>query len=366
MQLTIEELAHELEHYNSFAGLALDPLDPYLKAMSTFQSFTTDVIRALRLKDPQVTEISAAINNIYEQLPSFFEIDLFRDWVKAAMLGHPLRHTEKQHQWLHIVHRQAIVNDRYLSVSTIILVAVVAREDWQRRVLNPENLLADPDALYFFRREHNPRDVDSVTSNEGDEETQCWICMEPYGNGIHQPQQASCGHIHCKTCLKKWLEESKGRYTCPQCRACLVCNAHDCRHHVVDCDVAPPIPIMEFLKEIYDNAETSDGNKLGWPPSWLFSIREMTRGQRAALALIRAKLEALQGENIDSDRKVNLTRQSHDIKIRLGSLIEVISECYAAQLRARLDNETGVQCCTLGVNELCKERERLGQEVHTS
>ncbi|KAL6129163.1 hypothetical protein ACLB2K_072516 [Fragaria x ananassa] len=48
---------------------------------------------------------------------------------------------------------------------------------------------------------------------------QCPICFQPcYYEGKHKRVcLASCGHVFCKSCIKRWIEHQKAKAKCPTC-----------------------------------------------------------------------------------------------------------------------------------------------------
>ncbi|KAF1851514.1 uncharacterized protein K460DRAFT_362259 [Cucurbitaria berberidis CBS 394.84] len=183
-------------------------------------------------------------------------------------------------QWLEIVELQE--DSDYPSLFEKIDMAVGTIEAWEDGAYLFENLKKDPDALHFFIRHNGLSDVDAseIQSGEG-----CLICTNTFDDTSHPPQQAPCGHVLCRPCFVKWLHKSTSAYTCPLCRACVICGRNDCPHHPITRDKAPPLPLQGFLKNTLYRANVPS---YGLTPAQYWKLREDTRQDRAMLAWILA------------------------------------------------------------------------------
>eukprot|EP00210_Caulerpa_lentillifera_P003768 g3600.t1 len=56
--------------------------------------------------------------------------------------------------------------------------------------------------------------LNSVSINEGLDESVCNICMESFGSGT-LTLELPCKHMFCRCCISEWLKEND---TCPICR----------------------------------------------------------------------------------------------------------------------------------------------------
>ncbi|KAF2877048.1 hypothetical protein BDV95DRAFT_663869 [Massariosphaeria phaeospora] len=158
------------------------------------------------------------------------------------------------------------------------------------------NLLKDPDDLWLFRDGNGLEPLDDLPTDDPEFPTNCSVCIEPYApvdqwptHGPSTPVKTPCGHYFCSKCLKAWLEECIDEYTCPVCRACLVCGDNGCRFHVIRRDNAPPTPLPHVLNVVL-------GPSKGLQPlhgiqvSVYWNLRERTRHLRADLAGIESEL----------------------------------------------------------------------------
>jgi hypothetical protein len=174
-----------------------------------------------------------------------------------------------------------------ISLKKKLYVALVATKDFAKRVMDPGSLIKDPDALYFFRNKNGITEIESTPDSK--DNGVCPVCTNNFNDSL-AAQRAHCGHILCKPCLDHWLLECKRTYTCPLCRACVVCSTNNCKHHIVYRDVAPPIPMPRILDRV---APHRAGQELhGICPVQYWTLRETTRGHRASLAWIERKLES--------------------------------------------------------------------------
>ncbi|KAI8933725.1 hypothetical protein NX059_009441 [Plenodomus lindquistii] len=293
MSPTTTELTHELQHYRTFPGYPLDALNPFFRLMNTFQEFTNTIVSALQRDDPEVVGLLDEISEIYNNLPPFFNLAAFEIWVKSAELKHPFRRTAKQHQWLHIVRAQSKTTTQCPSLTTIILDAIAVPHDAQARMLNPNHLFPDPDMLWFFRTNNNLSDVNP---SDNEEQQHCAICLDPFTPTTPTPQRSTCNHTHCTSCLSTWLSHSRGTYTCPQCRACLICAQQNCTHHVITLDIAPPIPLHTILQDHWQLHLNLTGDDPDVSPEWYLATREDTRAERAQLTAVIEQLDGFRDE----------------------------------------------------------------------
>ncbi|KAF2127959.1 hypothetical protein P153DRAFT_358111 [Dothidotthia symphoricarpi CBS 119687] len=308
----------QLEHIKTFAQLDINPVDPYQKALSIFQDFTNSVVHALKAHNHEVIELvfEGALRNIYEGLPVFNarnEYSQFLGWVKDATLKHPFRRTAKQHQWLQIVQLQK--DDNPMSIASKILYAVAEIPNWQERAYDPENLVKDPEALYFLKQKNG---IKTVATEAAGIDDNCTICTNTFNDTSYAPQRAPCGHVLCSSCFKKWLLESKGLYTCPLCRACVICGENDCKHHAVYQDQAPPVPLAYILDALLP--EKAGVSLHGILPILYWELREETRHDRGTLAYIEAILGA-HGHQLDDAWQALLARDVEEVRGKIKSVL---------------------------------------------
>jgi len=281
---TIDAWLFELKHRKSTSpDSILDASDPYDKAMLTFQYFTNSVIDGLERNDPEVVSLihDGYLTAAYSRVPNtnYYKSDYMRQWVKEAMLKHPLRRKEHPFYFLAIIRAQN--NSELRSVKSRLLAAHTEFEEWISRVFDPENLVKDPSGLWFLRNQNGIKDVDSSAVASEDP---CFICTEKFDEDSHVAKQALCGHIICGGCFDKWLLECRGRYNCPMCRACVVCGANDCKHHDVQQEVAAPFPLPAILNVALPEAVSQSLH--GLDPHIYFRLREETRQDRVSAAWI--------------------------------------------------------------------------------
>jgi hypothetical protein len=277
-----EDCLHVLKHYKSFNHYLSDLSDPYGRAISTFQIFTNSIIAGIERTDPNVLCLidDYTLSDIYTGLPTFSP-EVLKPWVKDAMLKHPLRRTPKQYHFLAIArvqNRGDLKTPRDIAAG-----AQIELDDWKARLYDPANLLKDPDALYFFRNKNGIKDIDPAQDKQNFSH-ECLICSNLFDKDAHQTQRAPCGHVVCRECFGKWLTECKGTYSCPLCRACVVCGVNDCPHHDVHQVRATPRPLSKILDLVLPEkvGEVLHGIK----PERYWALREITRRDRVMLAWI--------------------------------------------------------------------------------
>ncbi|KAF2246418.1 hypothetical protein BU26DRAFT_507024 [Trematosphaeria pertusa] len=286
-----------LKHTYSFQSHDKDPKCPFGAAMMSFQHFTTRIILALEARDPGIVNMTKCgyLRLIYSRLPSFHNLQGFHAWVADAVLKHPQRRNMKQHQWLAIVDYERLGGGLLRKCK----MAFVELNRWFREVSKPENLVRDPDQLYLFRRANGLKAV--KTDRVGDwEHQECQVCTEEFERpdtieGERTPQRAPCGHVLCKACFKNWLEQSKGRYTCPLCRACLVCGENNCIFHSIRREPTTPMPMPDVLRIIRGRSEEL---LHGLAPSRYWVLRETTRYHRVCIRFYNRVLDR-DGADVD-------------------------------------------------------------------
>jgi hypothetical protein len=315
---TVEGWLLELRHHQSFQVPISDLSDPYNKAMSTFQAFTNSIIAALEQRDPDVVRLidEDLLDKFYWGYP-VFEYASFRKWVKDSMMKHPHRRLPKAHQFVTVV--QLLSSDTPPPIYTTILEAIGSTADFKERVLSPENLIKDPDALYFFRNKHGIEGTDANQDVEDDKT--CPVCTNDFDETSCSSQQAPCGHVLCKGCFDHWLLECKGTYSCPLCRACVVCGENDCKYHAIHRDVAPPITMPHVLDRVFPDGA---GQVLhGIEPIKYRLLREVTRGHRGLLAWIEQQLRSTA---IVADDPVNVRyrKDAEDILGHIKNAVHVV------------------------------------------
>ncbi|KAJ4366186.1 hypothetical protein N0V83_007821 [Neocucurbitaria cava] len=267
--------------------------DPYQKAMHVFQNFTDSVIYTLEnissLEDA-IDLNSTAWDHLYDfyghlsnYLSTYSE---YWDWVKEATLVHPHRRSDEQYLWLEIVALQQ--DGRNRTVQELIHDALQAQDAWIMRVLAHNSLLRDPDELYYFHHMHGLRVVRDVASNP-ELDADCLTCAEAFDDKSHTAQQAPCGHVLCSSCFHNWLHDCPTDvYTCPMCRACLICGANNCQYHDIEREKIKPYPLLTIL----DSLSVGNENDLfrGLVPNRYWELREVTREDRVKIGWLFVKM----------------------------------------------------------------------------
>ncbi|KAJ4365489.1 hypothetical protein N0V95_000424 [Ascochyta clinopodiicola] len=165
--LTINQWIYKLQTRFSFVGLS-ESSDPYVKAMHTFQSFTNDIASALLNNNTIGLELieENMLQSIYNDLPSFYRHEKFRDWVKDATLKHPHRRTPKQYQWLCIVSaQQQRPSKSKADLVHLLLDAQDWPSAWAKGAYDIKSLLKDPEPQWFFR---NNNGIKAANRNKDD------------------------------------------------------------------------------------------------------------------------------------------------------------------------------------------------------
>lgn len=312
-----------------------DCSNPYDRAMCTFQSFTNDVASALR-DDAGVNAggiEDELLHKIYDDLPSFFDWDKFRDWVKDATLKHPHRRTPKQHQWLCIVDMQQRKSSNSMTaLADMILQAADCPATWELSTYAIEDLLVDPDPRSFFRNNHA---IKAAEEDEDDIGELCEICTNDFDTDLHSPQRTPCGHHQCRQCSQKSLKRVVATYTCAFCRACLVCGTNNCQHHIIpDHDEATPYSLIDFLMKGHYlcTHKTCMTTKplCGLTPKRYWALREETRKDRSTLTNV---LQLLQ-KNLTPEQRAYMDKEWLQLYELLKNRIEL------ARLRQIDDEQT--------------------------
>jgi hypothetical protein len=314
---TTEAWLFELRHHKSFQSPIADLSDPHGRAMRAFQICTNSIIDGLQSRNPEIMSLvtEGFLQELYIGLPEF-ESTSFRHWVKDATLTHPLRRTPKQYHFLTIVQLQT--RGEPLSIKAKILEAAVELEDWKTRVYAPESLVKDPDPLYYFRSKNGIREVDTALTKEGEIAQNCLVCTNEFDKTLHMPMRAPCGHIMCKRCFEKWLRQSTGTYTCPLCRACVVCGGNECTYHDVHQDRALPVSMPKILDNILPD---ESGQVLhGLRPERYWALRERTRKDRALLQWIEDVLTA-NGLREQDPVRVRLVKDADEVVARVADAV---------------------------------------------
>lgn len=278
-----DTLLHELKHHRCFRDPIQDPSDPYLKMISTYRKFHTSVVKAIERGDVDTMSLvrDGLIDAMYKGIPRL-GVNEFRAWAKLADMTHPLRRLANQHLFVTIVRVQA--RCEFDSLASKVLAIIDDCEEMRERVYDLENLVKDPDELHFFRNENGIQDVAVVKDAEGT----CLICTEEFDDTLYLPQRGPCGHIICKQCFNQWLLECSKTYTCPMCRACVVCGANPCADHLMETKEVRPVPLPKLLDSILPHA-TGEGLHEIKPESY-WELREFARESRMLLAYIDSQL----------------------------------------------------------------------------
>jgi hypothetical protein len=184
-------------------------------------------------------------------------------------------------------------------------------------VYAPEALVKDPDALYFFRSKNGIREIDAQQGS--DTETTCLVCVSAF-SATRQAKAAPCGHVLCGCCFDAWLRECRGRFTCPMCRACVVCGANECKDHDIHEDHGEPMGMRELL----DRAEPGRKGEVlhGIEPEVYWKLREYTRKERGMLRWIEEVLRKREMAKRDPVR-VRLEKKRERI---MGRLVEAVGD----------------------------------------
>lgn len=232
------------------------------------------------------------------------------------MLKHPLRRTEEQCAFLAVV--QAQDRGDLKCPRDKLAAAVLELEEWEMRAHSPENLVKDFDALYFFNSKNGIKDLD-LDKNDPDYSPECFICRDPWDEYTHAPGRPPCGHVGCRECFSRWLEQSQGTYTCALCRSCLVCGTDGCSHHVIHEDRAPPFPLPEALDHTLPDKK---GELLhGFEPGQYLVLRERTREDRALLSWIGLALYCA-GLGAEDPVRARLDADCLEVSARITKAVE--------------------------------------------
>jgi hypothetical protein len=247
---TIEDWLFVLKHRYYYHDHVADPSDPYSKAVSSYQAFIESIVDGLERKDLEV--ISLVNDRLFEYF--FHETFLlpsakhFQYWLKDAMLKHPLRRCPRQHVTLALVRAQDC--REYRTVKSKVLAAVNDYIEWKGLAYDPEALVKDPSSTYFLRNKNGNKEVSTSDSSNAQANDACLICTDGFDDKLHLAQRAPCGHIICRACFDNWLLKCEVKFTCPLCRACVVCGANDCKHHDIRQDIVPPVPLPDVLDKL--------------------------------------------------------------------------------------------------------------------
>jgi hypothetical protein len=295
---TVEEWLFALKHRYSYHGHITDPSDPYNKAVSSYRAFIKSVIDSLERNDPEVVSLLSEgfLEYFFDESDPLPDARHLQYLLKDAMLKHPLRRCPGQQVTLALIRAQDCAD--YLTVKAKVLAAINEYLEWKGFVYDPESLIKDPSSTYFFRNKNGNKDVGS-SDTKGVES--CLICTDDFDDELHLAQCAPCGHIICRACFGNWLLECDGKFTCPLCRACVVCGANDCEHHDIRQEVVPPIPLPDVLDNLMSEAR---GQVLhGIVPIAYLELREASRGDRVLLAFIQELMETERGPVLTRLRK---------------------------------------------------------------
>ncbi|KAH7086326.1 hypothetical protein FB567DRAFT_527691 [Paraphoma chrysanthemicola] len=317
---TAEAWLFELQHRKSFHNPIVDLSNPYGTAIRTYQTLTNSIIDGLRRKNTEVLSLATEglLHELYIGLPEF-DYESFKHWVRDATLKHPLRRTAKQYHFLAIVRLQTCGEPS--STKAKVLEAAVELEDWKARVYASQSLLKDPDPLYFFRNKNGIREIDLALSKKGEIAQDCLICTNVFDKTVHTAMRAPCGHIICKRCFDKWLLQTTGKYTCPLCRACVVCGNNECTYHDVHQDRAPPVPIPDILDRVLP--EHSGELLHGLAPEQYWTLRERTRTDRGILRWIEDVLATNELSAQDPVR-LRLLKDAKEVVARVTNVIREV------------------------------------------
>lgn len=300
---TVKACLAQLSKQKSFTTLVDEPSDPFLRSMWVLQTFTTSVIQALNDKHPEVIALATdgSLYTIYQDLPSFQEPAEFSAWVKDATLKHPLRRTAKQSQFLDLVlqqekvlaaKKQPLTNSReFPFLPRIITHVVAALESWKTRALSPERLDRDYHELAFFYHMHKIQPAETA-------ETECAVCTYTFDSTTHAPEAGPCGHILCKSCFRGWMDEINETFSCPLCRACLVCGLNPCTYHAIKRDIASPCDLSASLNTMLVGGEEGRIALLHSHPQLYWDLRESTRALRVKVAWVAMCLEGTSHGNL--------------------------------------------------------------------
>lgn len=325
-------ILHLLGRY-SYLALPV-PHDPYTTLLYTFQAFTNSLTSALITATPDPDLVAAVhsrtLQDFYSSLPWFWDIKACVLWVKAAVLKHPLRRTGPQTQWLRIVELQTRGG---LTAAQILSASEAARLDWEDRAYSIENLVRDPDSLWFFQRRDGLKTVQmaevpppTCTVNDKGEEVEenpaCPVCAEEFDRTARAPKRAPCKHVLCAHCFVKWTPCSTaatGTYTCPLCRACIVCGEDGCLYHVLEFERALPLSMKWVLD--YVLPEERRGlvlHGLGVAQYW--RLREATRKDRVIARWIATQLGR---GGMTEEVRATLSRDAKEVMQRVRGKVQM-------------------------------------------
>ncbi|KAF3002605.1 hypothetical protein E8E13_008632 [Curvularia kusanoi] len=219
------------------------------------------------------------------------DLNAFRDWIKDTTMKHPQRRTECQQMWLWIVEMQGLKN--VTNVCHVVDEAIGRIQYWEQNTYSTHNLRQDPDhhAWFFFTYNNAIMEVMPGTPGLG---KSCLICTEDFNAHHNRPNKNPCGHFQCSNCSDQPLEHDATKFTCPFCRACLVCGRNACTDHIVaeqDHESANIVPLPEVLSIPHFMCELGcaakdckpTGRLFGLSPKRYWLLREETRATRCAM-----------------------------------------------------------------------------------
>jgi hypothetical protein len=251
--------------------------------MLKIETYTFAVISFLEQPGDAHHSLVPAIQGMYDGLPSFHlhQQLKFGQWIKDAVVKHPLRQTAKQAQWLAIVDTITEVGLEMSAIPQVVLAAVSARKEWTERVLLPENLPIDQEHKYIFIAKHGLTTLPLTAELE--KET-CAVCFQSFSEA-NVTQAAPCTHVLCSRCFPRWIKMAVRACRCPLCRAsaCLVCGneSSPCGFHTIAKEIAPPLSLPTILDRLLPDKAVEVLHDI--KPLAYSELRKATRQDRTRL-----------------------------------------------------------------------------------
>lgn len=306
-----------VEHLKDRKSISRDDIDQdceFCVAIGKFQDFTDTIIHSLQNRQNDAVQLVGRgfLRSIYDRgmLPNLHDFTCVHDWFEHAIMAHSDRLSFKQMQWMAILRLFPGKHGRTLL--EICQSSLKSAEQMKKDAEEIESLEEDPDNLDKFRCGHALKYVGSNDPELSTLEKDCQVCAEPYDKPVdadpyldppaflypsekRPPIRGPCGHIMCLQCFCEWLNSSTDdRFTCPQCRACLVCRRTECPVHRIKRELQP-IPIPSLLKEVLGEPNRP---LHGFTPSAYWAIREYTRAYRSEMTML-SKILATPGARTD-------------------------------------------------------------------
>ncbi|KAF1995686.1 hypothetical protein P154DRAFT_623773 [Amniculicola lignicola CBS 123094] len=267
-----------------------DPDCPFGQIIAAVKEFTSELATHLQ-SDRNSIITQKEITLLYHSLPNFKDFGKLHRWVRNVANKHPQRRSQPEHYFLLMSKVQTGNGPLSMSLSEKVKKTMELGNAWYKETHKLENLLLDPDPLHIFSTGLHP--IAAADAVKPAPEDTCGVCMESFEapekwakNEVNRPQLTKCNHIFCRQCLNHWRREiSSGNFTCPLCRACLVCGRDECKYHCINIDRHAPRPLVAFVRDVYPDFQEKDLVKVFTEKGWV-ELRERTRETRVTYARI--------------------------------------------------------------------------------